>query len=145
MDTKSRRISTTADRIKERMNELNMKQIDIVKAANIDKGALSHYISGRYEPKDKVMFRLAKALNVDEMWLWGYDVPKERKVLSNEKITIPESLNENNKWASDIVIRLGNDDKFCESVKLLDKLDNDGLAQANKLLSSLIEKLEKKF
>lgn len=145
MDTKSRRISTTADRIKERMNELNMKQIDIVKAANIDKGALSHYISGRYEPKDKVMFRLAKALNVDEMWLWGYDVPKERKVLSNEKITIPESLNENIKWASDIVIRLGNDDKFCESVKLLDKLDNDGLAQANKLLSSLIEKLEKKF
>ena len=145
MDTKSRRISTTADRIKERMNELNMKQIDIVKAANIDKGALSHYISGRYEPKDKVMFRLAKALNVDEMWLWGYDVPKERKVLSNEKITIPESLTENIKWASDIVIRLGNDDKFCESVKLLDKLDNDGLAQANKLLSSLIEKLEKKF
>ena len=145
MDTKSRRISTTADRIKERMNELNMKQIDIVKAANIDKGALSHYISGRYEPKDKVMFRLAKALDVDEMWLWGYDVPKERKVLSDEKITIPDALNENIKWASDIVIRLGNDDMFCESVKLLDKLNDDGLVQANKLLCSLIEKLENKL
>lgn len=111
-----------------------MKQIDIVKAANIDKGALSSYISGKYEPKDKVMFRLTKALNVDEMWLWGYDVPKERKVLSDEKITIPDALNENIKWASDIVIRLGNDDMFCESVKLLDKLNDDGLVQANKLL-----------
>lgn len=145
MDNKNRRVSTTADRIKERMKELNMKQVDVVYAANVDKGALSHYISGRYEPKDKVMFRLAKALDVSEMWLWGYDVPKERKVLSNEKITIPENLNENIKWASDIVIRLGNDDKFCESVKLLDELNDDGLTQANKFLCSLVEKLKKKF
>lgn len=145
MNNKNRRVSTTADRIKERMNELNLKQVEIVNAANIDKGALSHYISGRYEPKDKVMFRLAKALDVSEMWLWGYDVPKERKTSAEEEIKIPESLSEKAKWASGIVKRLGNDDKFCESVKLLDTLDDKGLDKANDFLIILAEKMIKEL
>lgn len=140
MNFDEKRHSTTAERLRERMKELDMKQADVVRATGIDKGALSSYLSGKYEPKDKTIFKLAKALNVDEMWLWGYDVPKERKSKSlNDEVTIPASLNEKTKLAADIVIRLGKDDIFCESVKLLYKLDEIKLKNVKALLEGLVE------
>lgn len=140
MNFDEKRHSTTAERLRERMKELDMKQADVVRATGIDKGALSSYLSGKYEPKDKTIFKLAKALNVDEMWLWGYDVPKERKSKSlNDEVTIPASLNEKTKLAADIVIRLGKDDIFCESVKLLYKLDESKLKNVKALLEGLVE------
>ena len=46
--------------------------------ANIDKGQLSSYISGKYKPRQNNIDALAKALNVNEAWLMGFDVPMER-------------------------------------------------------------------
>lgn len=140
MDIKNKRVSTAAERIKARMNELKLKQVDVANRANIDKGSLSHYISGRYEPKDKIMYRIAKVLDVDEMWLWGYDVPKERHGRSEEhEVTIPDSLADKAKLASDIVIRLGNDDMFCDIVTTVYRLDNDKLMRVKDFLSGLID------
>ena len=73
-----KRNSTTSERIKEAMAIRKMKQIDIVRATGIDKGSISHYVSGKYEPKQDAIMKLAKALNVDEMWLWGYETKMER-------------------------------------------------------------------
>lgn len=140
MDIENKRPSTTAERLKERMNELDMKQVDVIKLTGIDKGALSSYLSGKYEPKDKTIFKLAKALNVNEMWLWGYDVPKERQERSaDEEITIPASMDDKASFTADIVIRLGNDDLFCESVKLLYRLDDKKLSTVKNLLEGLAE------
>lgn len=72
------RIDTTANRIKSAMESAGMRQADLARKAEIDKGALSHYLKGRYEPKQDVINRLAIALGVSEMWLWGYDCQKER-------------------------------------------------------------------
>ena len=138
MDTSNKRSSTTAERLRERMNELNMKQVDVVRATGIDKGALSSYLSGKYEPKDKTVYKLALALKVNEMWLWGYDVPKERADRSDdEKITIPDSLLEKTHSAADIVVRMGKDDVFCESVSLLYVLDEKDLINVREILRSL--------
>lgn len=72
------RIDTTANRIKSAMESAGMRQADLARKAEIDKGALSHYLKGRYEPKQDIINRLAIALGVSEMWLWGYDCKKER-------------------------------------------------------------------
>ena len=72
------RIDTAANRIKIAMEKEGKRQIDLCKETGIDKGSLSHYLKGRYEPKQDVIYKMAKALNVSEMWLWGYDVPMER-------------------------------------------------------------------
>lgn len=64
-----------AKRIKEAMNEKEMKQAELVSLTKISKGALSSYISGKYEPKQTNIYKLAKALGVNEAWLMGYDVP----------------------------------------------------------------------
>lgn len=65
---------------------------------------ISQYVSGKVEPSQWKLTILAKALNVSEVWLMGYDVPinddnDKDKIITN-KI---ESLSEEQK---DIVINL---------------------------------------
>ncbi len=71
-------MKTTADRIREGMELRGLKQTDLVEKTGISKGALSSYISGRYVPKQNNTYLIAKALNVNEAWLMGADVPMER-------------------------------------------------------------------
>lgn len=52
-----------------------MKQIDWVEKTKIGKSSISTYISGAYEPKQKNIYKIAKALDVDEAWLMGAIVP----------------------------------------------------------------------
>lgn len=71
-------MDTLSKRLKEAMNKIDITQSELVRRTGINKGALSSYISGRYEPKQKAIYELAKALNVNEAWLMGYDVSSER-------------------------------------------------------------------
>lgn len=71
-------MSTTSKRIQEGMELRGLKQADLAEKTGISKGALSSYISGRYVPKQNNTFLIAKALNVDEAWLMGADVPMEK-------------------------------------------------------------------
>lgn len=72
-------MATTAQRIKEALEIRNLKQTDLVEKTGISKGALSSYISGNYIPKQKNIYKIAKALNVSESWLMGFDVPMEKE------------------------------------------------------------------
>lgn len=78
---------TTADRLKQVMSERNLKQIDILNMAKpycekyntrLGRNDLSQYVSGKVEPGQHKLYILGKALNVNEAWLMGYDVPSER-------------------------------------------------------------------
>lgn len=71
--------ATIAERIKEGMLIRDLKQTDLVSKTGISKGALSSYISGRYKPKQDNIFLIAEALDVDEAWLMGKNVPIDRK------------------------------------------------------------------
>ena len=44
----------------------------------MNKSDISQYVSGKVEPNQDKLYVLAKALNVSEAWLMGYDVPMER-------------------------------------------------------------------
>ena len=75
-----------SERLVKAMERLNITQAELVKRTGISKGALSSYISGRYEPKQRAIYELAKALNVNEAWLLGYDVSMERQTKENISI-----------------------------------------------------------
>lgn len=66
------------DRIKEALKIREITQTELATKANIDKGQLSSYISGKYKPRQNNIDALAIALNVNEAWLMGFDVPIER-------------------------------------------------------------------
>ena len=72
-------------RLKYAMEQRNLKQVDLVNMTNIDKSKISSYLSGRYMPKQDGIYLLAKALDVDEAWLMGLDVPMDR----DDKSSIP--------------------------------------------------------
>lgn len=102
-----RRPSSTPERLKIALSQSKMKQIDLSNLTGIDKGSISNYLSGRYEPKSDAINKMAIALNVSEMWLWGYDVPMERE----EKKISPEDpqLNEGEKVLIDLFRRVPED------------------------------------
>lgn len=110
------RVSTTAERLREAMDIAGKKQIDLVRFTGIDKGSISNYLSGRYEPKQEAIYKLAIALDVSEMWLWGYDVPSER----------PKEQ-KNNDAIADIVVKLRTDEKFLLAVKKIYNFDSGKL------------------
>lgn len=71
-------MATISERIAEALELREMKQADLVKATGIGKSSISTYLSGEYEPKQKNIYKIAKALNVSEAWLMGLDVPMNR-------------------------------------------------------------------
>lgn len=73
-------------RIKKALSIRGMKQSEICEKTKIPKSALSEYISGAYEPKQDRLFLIAQALEVDPVWLMGFDVPmeKEKKIPPSE-------------------------------------------------------------
>ncbi len=75
---KYERIANTADRLREAMRNAGKTQADLVRETGIGKSNISRYISGRFDPKSDAVHKMAIALNVSEMWLWGCDVPMER-------------------------------------------------------------------
>ena len=82
--------STTSERLQKVMRLREVKQAELARMTGISRGAISNYVLGRYEPKSDIINKFAKALNCSEMWLWGYDVPMERKNPSLEEPTLTE-------------------------------------------------------
>ena len=72
------RTSTLAERLSYALSHKRIKQVDLCNQLNITKGAMCHYIKGDYEPRQDRIDAIARALNVNEAWLMGYDVPMER-------------------------------------------------------------------
>lgn len=116
-------VASISDRLREAMAAKNKKQIDLVRETGINRSAISRYLSGEYEPKSKPVYELAKALDVSEMWLWGYDVPAER----------PKEQ-KNNDAISDIVVKLRTDEKFLLAVNKIYDFDSDKLESLLHLL-----------
>ncbi len=100
------RIASCGHRISKALELRDMKQSELCKLANVPKSSLSLYLSGAYEPKQNRIYDMAKALNVSEAWLMGYDVPMDR-----EKILPPEEpkLSEGEKIMLDLFRRVPNE------------------------------------
>lgn len=78
------RIASCGDRISVALAFRRMKQADLCKLADVPKSSLSLYLSGAYEPKQDRIYSMAKALDVSEAWLMGYDVPMEKEKTPEE-------------------------------------------------------------
>lgn len=81
-------MATISERIVEGLRIRKLKQTDLVKLTGIGKSSISTYIAGNYEPKQKNIYKIAKALNVSESWLMGYDVPMQRNVIASTTTTL---------------------------------------------------------
>ena len=125
---KTERVATTAERLQEAMQAAGKKPVDLVKETGIDRGAISRYIAGKYEPKQTAVAKLAVALDVSEMWLFGYDVPKAR--------TLEQKKNDQ---LSQLVVRMRRDPVFYNIVEMLDQVPADQLENIGGLVAGLLK------
>ncbi len=73
-------IDTFKNRLKKALDISNMKQIDLVNKTGLDKTLINKYLAGIMKAKQDKLSILADALNVNEVWLMGYDVPMEKNL-----------------------------------------------------------------
>lgn len=66
------------NRIREGMSSIGINAVELSRRTGIPKSSISQYLSGFTKPRANRISSIAKALNVSETWLMGYDVPKSR-------------------------------------------------------------------
>ena len=94
-------------RLKAAMKKQNLKQIDLVRAAQtqgikLGKSHVSQYVSGKTVPRTDILLFLAKTLHVEEEWLIGVSdmesdttisSNKDRAILHDNKIILDNNAN----------------------------------------------------
>lgn len=123
------RIATTKERLREAMIEAGKKQADLVRETGLNRGTVSRYLSGEVEPRQDATHKLAIALNVSELWLWGYEVPKSRTAEQKKNDDLVQ-----------VIAKLRNDPEFFEVVSILASLPQAEYASVKLLVSRLGEK-----
>ncbi len=77
-----------AQRIRHGLDIRKMSQKDLCEKTGIPKSAMSQYCRGSFVPKQERTALIAKALDVNEAWLMGYDVAMERDI-PNASLDLP--------------------------------------------------------
>ena len=102
----------TAKRIQLALTNSNMKSQELSDRSGIGKSSISQYVNGSHAPGNVSAERMGKILNVNPLWLMGFDVPMERsnmnatKKESPEIITYYDQLNNTGKEAATEQVRL---------------------------------------
>ena len=129
---------TTAERLKQIMQERNMKQVDILELVlpvwkkyglKMNKSDISQYVSGKVEPNQRKLVALAEALNVSETRLRGYEINEKELIYEEEK---GKSL-----------AKLIANENMLDAVVKLSKLQPEDKEMVVNLINSLYEKIEK--
>ena len=115
-----------AQRLRKAMDAKGKKQADLVRETSLDRGSISSYLSGKYEPKQKAIYKLSQALDVSEAWLLGYDVPMTRT----------DDQKKNDQLAQ-LIVRLRTDEGFFSTVSTLAELTAEQYQSIELLVSTL--------
>ena len=102
-----------ANRLKQAMQEKNLKQIDLMRAAEkkgikLGKSHISQYVSGKTIPRDNILNILAEVLEVEPAWLKGTEIKEQSEDKENVKSSI---------------LKAGNSDNNSEKLKMQNKKD----------------------
>lgn len=114
------------NRLNTAMNMRGMRQVDLAQKSGLPKAQISQYQTGKYEPMQEALYKLAKALSVNVAWLMGHDVPME----------IDRTQLEQEVEICDLVNRCYGKDAYAV-VKMFLDMNKDGQKLALDLLTNL--------
>ena len=72
------RPSSFSERLNKALELKHITKAELSRATGISKSSLTRYSKGDWEGKQDAVYAISRALNVNESWLMGYDVPMER-------------------------------------------------------------------
>lgn len=135
------KISSTSTRLKEIMNERNLRQVDILRLSiphqkelniNLGKSTLSQYVTGKQSPDQDRYYLLGKTLDVSEAWLMGYDASKNRISDSDQFKNLYNTVD--NKIITDLLT--DSKEEYIEVIRKVALLPQNQLSAINDLLDS---------
>ncbi|MCI8545606.1 MAG: helix-turn-helix domain-containing protein [Clostridia bacterium] len=69
---------TFANRLKEILKIRNMKQVELCEKTKLSSGLINKYLKGKAFARQDKLSILAEALDTNEVWLMGYNVPMDK-------------------------------------------------------------------
>lgn len=123
------KVAELRDRLKEALEDRGMKPIDLATQADIPKSMVSYYLTGKNVPKADRVYKIAAALEVNEAWLMGYDVPKIRTAEQKKNDDLVK-----------VIAQLRKDPEFFEVVSVLAELPASEYASVKQIISALGKK-----
>lgn len=119
-----------AQRLRQALDMRNMKQITLSEKSGVSRALISAYLKGDYEAKQDNVYFLAKALDVNEAWLMGYEnVAMERSDKDQSDDLLIEA-------AGDFL--LDEENKYNTLLKKLVQLNDKDLIVVENLVDSLL-------
>lgn len=121
------------NRIEKALSIRDMSRTELCEKTGIAKSNISLWINHKFEPRQEALYKMAKVLNVSEMWLAGRDVPMETDNLNTKASNI-----------ADIALALRNDDELIEIINNMQRDPNlkSLIYEASKLNESQIALLK---
>lgn len=84
------KISTFAVRLQKLLEIKGISKAELSRITGINKSSLTHYVKGDWEGKQDAVYAIARATDVSEAWLMGYDVPMTQK--ESRKLEIAQKM-----------------------------------------------------
>lgn len=69
---------TFSDRLKKILKIRNMKQVELCEKTQLSSGLINKYLKGKALARQDKLTILAQALDTNEVWLMGYNVPMDK-------------------------------------------------------------------
>lgn len=106
-----------SNRLKQRREELNITRSELAKKIGVTSAAISNYENKVSFPKEDLLYKLFKALDIDPNYLWQDDITDSKSKL----ILSPAEL---------------------EHIKKYRRIDSDGKKTIDMMLDQLVQKTE---
>ena len=116
------------NRIAEALNMRGMKAVELADRTGITQSQIASWKRNRWQPKQTALYKMAKVLDVSEMWLAGYDVPMERSSEQKKADDLAE-----------IIHKMRDNDKYVDIMDYVIKLDDNQLIMIEQMLKGLIK------
>ena len=82
----------TSKRIQLALSNSNMKPQELADKSGIGKASISQYVNGSHAPGNIRAKKMGKVLNVNPLWLMGFDVPMQQEIVYNTKESSPKIM-----------------------------------------------------
>lgn len=81
-----------AIRLRKALDLRQMRPIDLAKKSGINKATISEYLKGKYVAKQRNVYELSKALDINPAWLLGYEVDINNSWVDNRDSILYEYI-----------------------------------------------------
>lgn len=86
-------IDTFQNRLEKALKIRNVKPVELHEKTGISESLLSKYLSGNAIARQRKISLISDALNINPIWLMGYDIPMEKDIrldeLGNPVVSVP--------------------------------------------------------